>query len=214
MSYIKIFNEDCIKFMESQSDKSFDHTITDIPYDVVNRESGGIRVFDKNQADILTFNLKEFVRLITLKTKGYILIFCASEQVSELVKNLESYNYKTGLTIWQKNNPSPVNGQYMWLSGVECAVIAHPQELKKEIENKIWKHPSGRSKNHPTEKPEKLLKDIILTLTNENDTIFDPCAGSGSTLFTAYNLNRNSIGCEMFIDYYKKIKEKCSTIAK
>lgn len=49
---------------------------------------------------------------------------------------------------------------------------------------------------HPTQKPEKLLAKLILASSNENDLVFDPFLGSGSTAVTAKKLNRRFFGIE------------------
>ncbi|MFX1259505.1 MAG: site-specific DNA-methyltransferase [Promethearchaeota archaeon] len=47
-----------------------------------------------------------------------------------------------------------------------------------------------------TQKPERLLKRIILASTNENDIIADFFCGSGTTLVVAEKLGRRWIGCD------------------
>lgn len=47
-----------------------------------------------------------------------------------------------------------------------------------------------------TQKPERLLKRIILASSNENDIIADFFCGSGTTLAVAEKLNRKWIGCD------------------
>lgn len=42
-----IINGDCISIMSDMSDNSVDLTLTDIPYNEVNRSSNGLRVLDK-----------------------------------------------------------------------------------------------------------------------------------------------------------------------
>ena len=54
---------------------------------------------------------------------------------------------------------------------------------------------------HPTQKPIKLMHRIIEKFTKENDIIFDPYAGSGTTLVAAKQLNRNFIGFELSKEY-------------
>ena len=48
-----------------------------------------------------------------------------------------------------------------------------------------------------TQKPERLLKRIILASTNENDLIADFFCGSGTTLVVAEKLGRRWIGCDL-----------------
>ena len=49
---------------------------------------------------------------------------------------------------------------------------------------------------HPTQKPEKLIAKLILASSNENDFIFDPFLGSGTTSVVAKKLGRNCCGIE------------------
>ena len=45
---------------------------------------------------------------------------------------------------------------------------------------------------------------MILDNSNEGDMVFDPCAGSGSTLLVAKECGRQYLGCELCTDYYNK----------
>lgn len=50
---------------------------------------------------------------------------------------------------------------------------------------------------YPTQKPEELLRRIILAASEENDIIMDVFAGSGTTLAVAEKLNRRWVGCDI-----------------
>src|SRR3990170_3090090 len=58
----------------------------------------------------------------------------------------------------------------------------------KPVEKKFGKH--------PTQKPEDLLKRIVLASTNKNDLILDPFTGSSTTGIAAYLLGRHFIGVD------------------
>ena len=64
--------------------------------------------------------------------------------------------------------------------------------------------------NHPTQKPEELLKRIILACTNEGDIVLDPFIGSGTTSAVAKLYGRNSIGIELNKKYISIIKKRLS----
>jgi len=51
--------------------------------------------------------------------------------------------------------------------------------------------------NFPTQKPESLLKRIIIACSNEGDIIADFFCGSGTTLAVAKKLRRKYIGCDI-----------------
>lgn len=61
---------------------------------------------------------------------------------------------------------------------------------------------------HPTQKPVPLMKYLIKTYTNENETILDFTYGSGTTGVACMNLNRNFIGIEMDDKYFNIGKER------
>lgn len=54
---------------------------------------------------------------------------------------------------------------------------------------------------HPTQKPEELLRKVILASSNEDDVIFDPFLGSGTTAVSAEQLKRKWIGCDLSEEY-------------
>lgn len=56
---------------------------------------------------------------------------------------------------------------------------------------------------HQTQKPLELLKYLIKTYTNENDTVLDSCMGSGTTCLAAKILNRQYVGIEKDENYFK-----------
>lgn len=98
----------------------------------------------------------------------------------------------------------------------ESSAIAH---AKSEYNNKVYvyKEPesiiniSNRSEKrgfHPTQKPVALFEYLIKTYTNENDTVLDPFAGSGTTGVACKNLNRNYILIEKEEKYYNIIKDR------
>src|ERR1700682_4700980 len=108
----QIICANCLDKMKEMEDKSIDLIHTDIPYGVVSREDNGLRSLDKKDADIETFVLKDFLNEVIRICKGSIYIFCSTEQVSEIRGRLAE-EMTTRLCIWERTNPSPMNGQYI-----------------------------------------------------------------------------------------------------
>jgi site-specific DNA-methyltransferase (adenine-specific) len=54
---------------------------------------------------------------------------------------------------------------------------------------------------HPTQKPEELLRKLILAASSKGDTVVDPFSGSGTTLIVAEQLGRKWLGCERNLEY-------------
>ena len=65
---------------------------------------------------------------------------------------------------------------------------------------------------HKQQSPIALLLRIILSSTQPGDTVFDPFAGTGTTLITAHQLGRNSIGIEIDPKNSKMIRERLEEI--
>ena len=211
---IKLLQGDCLELMNNIPNESVDLVLTDIPYNEVNRKDNGLRKLDKENADILTFDLINFLNQLYDKAKSTIIIFCGKEQVS-IIHSFFNNKQKKGKgtvrqLIWEKSNPSPMNGQHIYLSGVENAIWFKKRggTFNAHCKNTVFKYPIGRSKLHPTEKNHLLLQELILDNSNENDLILDPCMGSGSTGVVALQNNRNFLGIELNQNYFEIAKNR------
>jgi len=56
---------------------------------------------------------------------------------------------------------------------------------------------------HPTQKPEEMLRRIILASSNKGSVVLDPFVGSGTTAFVAKKLGRHWIGIEKDRKYFQ-----------
>lgn len=201
---------DCLEVMRSIPDGSVDAVVTDIPYDEANRDSNGLRNLDKQAADVLTFGLAAFLQEIDRVCRGSFYVFCGFQQLSEVDRYFRQNGISRRCIVWEKTNPSPMNGQRIWLSGVElCVYGKKPRATYNAFcRNTVLRYPNGASKVHPTEKSLPLMTDLVLTSTNERDVILDPCMGSGTTGVACVNTGRNFIGIERDVGYYQIATER------
>lgn len=65
----------------------------------------------------------------------------------------------------------------------------------------------GEHGGHPAPFPNELVKDHILSWSNDNDIVLDPFIGSGTTAIAAIRTKRKFIGFELNEEYFK-IAEK------
>ncbi len=195
----QVVQGDCINLMQSLEDGQATLTLTDIPYGVISRKSGGLRCLDKKNADIETFDLEVFLSEIVRVTSGSIYIFCSTEQVSFLRSYLVESGLTTRLCIWDKTNPSPMNGQHVWLSSIECCVFGKKKGavFNEHCKGTVWRYPIVRGKSHPTEKPLALFSYLVQVSSNPNDLVFDPCVGSGTTAVAAVMNGRQFLAFEL-----------------
>src|SRR5699024_873699 len=193
MELNKIQNGDCLVGMKRIPDNYADITLTDIPYGVVNRKSNGLRNLDKENADDFNIDMDELLNEIYRVTEGQIIIFCAKEQFSHIYHFFSSKKGTTRSIIWQKTNPSPMNGQHIYLSGVEHAVWFKPKGRKTfnaHCKNTVFTYSNGSRKIHPTQKNIDLFKELITDNSNEQEIVFDPSMGTATTAISCMDNNR------------------------
>ena len=168
------------------------------------------------------------------KEKGQapaMIVFCSFEQISTVIEYGKKYGFKNSYPLFFcKNYSSQVLKANMKIVGAtEHAVVLYRDKLPKfnngrQIgENGKPIRGTGKMifnwfewirdgkdipKIHPTQKPVRLLKELIEIFTDEGDVVIDPVAGSGSTLRACMELNRNCYGFEIDRNFYKNAKEK------
>lgn len=218
----ELYHIDCMEGFKQLNNNSIQMILTDIPYGNVTKNgeerakySGQLRNINKGAADEITFNLVEFLEECYRVCKGTIYIFCGKEQVSEVFSYFSSK--RDGMTrqcVWHKTNPSPSNGQHMWLDSIENCVFfkKRKQTFNQHCKHNVWDFPVGRSKRHPTEKPLKLFEYLIESSTHEGEIILDPCIGSGTTAEACINLGRKYIGFEVNSEYYNIANERINNV--
>ncbi len=200
---MNLINGDCIVSLTSVEGGRL--LLTDIPYDGVNRADNGLRNLNKEGADVMTFDLEMWLELIYDKFDVFC-IFCGNEQFSTVY---EFFNKRKGTVrqlVYAKTNPSPMNGEFVYLSGVENAVWFKKRgtgKLNCSCKKNWFVYPCGSSKIHPTQKPLGLFHEIIEDCTSEGDLVVDCCMGSGTTGVACLETNRNFIGIELDKHYYE-----------
>lgn len=179
------------------------------------------------------FNLAEYMhfcsKLLKKEPKARneapaMIVFCSYQQMPLVVEYGKKYGFNNSYPLFFiKNTSSQVLKANMKIVGAtEHAIVLYRDKLPKfrngkteEVKGRMiknwfeWKrdNPKEYPKIHPTQKPVNILKDLINIFTDEGDVVIDPCAGSGSTLRAAYELNRHSYGFEIEKEFYDKAKE-------
>ncbi len=72
----------------------------------------------------------------------------------------------------------------------------------------------GEKTPHPTQKPEELLRKLVLASSNRGDLIVDPFSGSGTTAVVAEQLGRQWAACDSNAEYNQFAIRRLSTITK
>ena len=109
-------------------------------------------------------------------------------------------------------SPQVLKANMRIVGATEYALVLYRNKLPKFRNNgravKNWFEFKRDGKEiprlHPTQKPVNLLKRLIEIFTDEGDVVVDPCAGSGTTLRAAKEMNRDAYGFEISAEFYSK----------
>lgn len=156
-------------------------------------------------------------------TSPCMIVFCSFEQQFELIELGKRYGLNKYINlVFRKNFSAQVLKANMKVVGnCEYGILFYRDKLpkfnnnRKMIMNCIdWdKDPNTVEKIHPTQKPVALLSKLIKIFTDPGDVVFDPCAGSASTLVAAIETKRKAYGFEIKKDFHALAQKRIDKIA-
>ena len=165
------------------------------------------------------FRISEFMhftsRMLVKEPKetgraGCMIVFCAFDQQMELIEAGKVYGFHKYINLVFRKNFSPqvLKANMRIVGNAEYGVLLYRDKLPMFNNNgrmvmNVMDFPRDTvtPKVHPTQKPVRLLENLIEIFTNPGDVVIDPCAGSGVTLLAAENLGRKGFGFEIKKEY-------------
>ena len=117
---------------------------------------------------------------------------------------------------YMTNNLPPARGWLVWDKQTgdndyaDCELAWTNLDIVVKKYTKSWVGANAKDtpvRLHPTQKPVDLMRWCI-TLANPQGAIFDPYAGSGSTLRAAFDMGLPAIGCDVEKHYCEKAVER------
>ncbi|MGP1484859.1 MAG: DNA-methyltransferase [Campylobacter sp.] len=206
MKINEIYNTECLNFMQNMPENSVDLILTDPPYEIYTKGGGASKrpLFTNNKVDKFSngFDINAvFSQCERICKKLNLFCFCSNKQISKIMSWGEERGYNATLLAWHKPNALPFTNN-TFKSDLEFCVYMREIGVKIKGRSKLFTHNCGKSKfNHPTEKPLKIIKELILVASKNGDLVFDPFIGSGTTAVACKELNRNFLGCEIEAKY-------------
>lgn len=141
-----------------------------------------------------------------------MIVFCAFDQQFQLIEEGKKHglNKYINLVFVKKFSAQVLKANMRIVGNCEYGVLFYRDKLPKFNNNGkmifnsfVWEKDSESEKIHPTQKPIKLLENLISLFTDAGDVVIDPCAGSASTIIAAINSGRNAYGFEIKKDFFK-----------
>ena len=221
---------DAFQKIKEIPDSSVDLILTDHPYNLSEYSTGNMKFDWRNEInndvakwDKVPFNpeklLKDFIRI--LKPTGNIFIFTSYNLIGKYHETFDPLFDTFQFMVWHKTNPIPNIRKSSFLNSCELIVclwnkghtwnFSKQNEMHNFIESAICMGKERiKEPKHPTQKPLSVLEHIIKIASNENDIVFDPFMGVGSTGKAALNLRRRFIGIELEKEYYEATVKRLS----
>jgi len=221
---------DCMDILPTLEDKSVHAVITDPPYEQEAHTNGrrlrgkqisGARTLEYGALDFdrLTNQLRDDVSKEMVRAcSGWLLTFCQAEAVALWRDSHQTAGakYKRSM-VWVKPDGAPqftgdrpgmgyesvvaswcVGGRSTWNGGGKRGVFIIP--------NRDSNHP----KFHPTQKPIRLMNELVTLFSDEDEIVLDPFMGGGTTGVACANHDRNFIGIEKDPKYFDAACERIS----
>lgn len=237
----KIYNEDCLKTLARIRSNYVDCVITSPPYNMNLRIRNGkycsrqiVKEFSTkyngfaDNMPIEEYNkfhssvLKELIRVSKVIFYNIQIVTGSKRSVFKMIGDFNE-NLKD-IIIWDKcvaqpsmqtkvlNRQSelilvfesdyPISRQYRY-ANFERGTLSDIWQIKRDYQS---------PKSHGATFPENLVETILKNFTKENDIIYDPFMGTGTTAVVSKKLNRKYLGSEINQAYCNIIEERLSEV--
>lgn len=205
MSISLVENCDCADLMARYPDKYFELACVDPPYGINHANKAGKmsgqqygnaatkkRTYKCNDWDLKIPSGNYFKELLRV-SKNQIIF--GGNYFAHLLPPSPAYIF------WNKDNGSNnfSDGELAYTSfdfGLRMIKITWNGMIQYDMKNK-------EDRFHPTQKPIRLYKWLLLNYAKHGDKILDTHLGSGSSRIAAYDLGFDFYGCELDKDYYE-----------
>ena len=227
-----IYNEDCLEGMKQIPDGTIDAVICDLPYGTTRNQWDSVIPLDllwaeyrritKPNAAIVLFSQQPFTSALVMSNPqmfryewiwekengtGFLnakkMPLKIHENIAVFYRDLPTYNpiMRTGFEPY-KCRTGDQGTNYGKYEKVET--ISNGERYPIDI----LQYNRDADAFHPTQKPVDLFRYLVLTYTNEGDTVLDNCMGSGTTAIACIKERRHFIGFELSKEYFDKAQRR------
>lgn len=209
MSTQTIIQGDCLEYMKTLPDKSFDLCLTDPPYNAKNIGPNA-REYD---VGIMQLPVEEYAKWCAEWVRE-VLRIATRAVFTPGIANVCYYPQPDWIACWHK--PAAVSfNRFGGFNAWEPIMLYGKSPKGKRLPQDYFlvntlNFTKGPEKQHPCPKPPELMRILVDIFSNEGDTILDPFMGSGTTLVAAKYLNRNATGIEISERYCEIARKRLS----
>lgn len=235
---MEVYNEDCVQVMNRFiiDNRHFNYCITSPPYNMQLRvrygkyfsrspNEGGFSKkysgYEDNMPLEIYYDFLDSVisKLLRLCNITFFNIQMITGNKPSLLKILGRYSdWIKDIIIWNKINAQPAMHEGTLNSQYEFIIIFDANKpynrsfdnanFQRGTESNVWDILTQQNNYNKASFPEELVSRILRDFTKENDMIFDPFMGSGTTGIVCSKMNRLFVGCEIDNDMFEIAKER------
>lgn len=233
----KIYNENCLETLKKIPDNFIDIVVTSPPYNMNLRIRNGqycsrqitkefstkYEGFDDNLPIDEYYKLHKNILDELLRTSSIIfyniqIVTGSKRAIFKIIGELSDYLKE--IIIWDKGYAQPAMSPNVLNRRTELLLVFDSKNaISRKFEkanfdrgtlDDIWNIKRAKKKvdSHSAVFPEELVKTILENFSNENDIVYDPFMGTGTTALVSKKLNRRYIGSELTKSYYDIILER------
>ena len=227
----QIYNENCLETLKKIPDNFVDIVVTSPPYNMNLRIRNGeycsrqitkefstkYQGFDDNLPIEEYYNLhlnilKELIRTSSIIFYNIQIVTGSKRAIFKIIGELSDYLKE--IIVWDKGYAQPAMAPNVLNRRTELLLVFDSKNaISRKFEkanfgrgtlDDIWNIKRAKKKvsSHSAIFPEELVKTILENFSNENDIVYDPFMGTGTTALVSKKLNRNFIGSELTKSYY------------
>jgi len=203
----KIICGDCLEVMKDWPDNCVDLVLTDPPY--------GRRITKKdNQFGSATHKsyraTGENWDNNPPSARHFIEILRTSKEQIVFGGNHFTLPTSEKWIVWDKTGSYGFDNPF---SACELAWTSYKGPIDKfTVIQQGFVRDSKETRQHPTQKPLILFKNIIMAFSNPTDLVLDPFCGSGTTCVAAKMLGRRYIGIDISPEYCKIAEQRLEAV--
>ena len=236
-----IHNQDCLEWMKTQPSEQFQTIVTSPPYNLrgfrgdPKNPSGfwansiidyGAHDDNMSEDDYQQWQVDIINECLRLLKPGGSFFYqhkvrkwnkCSSHPMEWILKS-KAILYQE--IIWNRKSTIAKDPNYLMSinESIYWLVKDEPRVFRKQIPNEyrttIWTITPDTKNPHPAPYP-SLLPELCIKLTSQTgDRIYDPFAGSGTTLYAGLKSDRSVVGTELNKDFVEMAKDRLDNLEK
>ncbi len=210
---------DGLSLLRSLPDGSVGGVLTDPPYNPrthAGARAAGGRLLATTTVDFDALDSAAFYADALRVAQRWCLAFCAAEQLGDYERAAGEAWIRAG--IWIRVGAAPQFTGDRPAVGCDAIAIAHRKGRKRWNgggSHAVWSHgfardEVGSARVHPTQKPLRLMCELVRLFTDPGEVVLDLFAGSGTTGEAALIEGRRVILCEREPDRCAIARARCT----